>query len=841
MKRIWPIITLIAIVLMAFWPVLGSKIPINARNLVAMFSPWYYEKFPGFPTGVPSKPGMLDQLRIYYPYMALTQQSYRLGQLPLWNPYNFAGNPHMAEWQSGVFYPLHLLLPLLPLPIYWTFYQMTGFFLAGLFTFWYLRNLKLRPLAAILGAVAYMLSEFMITWNMEVIVTPHSILWLPLILLAVDKILIKESGIASRSLSMDGAANRSLSVGWWLTGLVGIVFSILSGYWQTTFYVMLVSGLYAVYRTVTLWHPLKIGAGKLKIPKLTLSILAWIPLSLGITAFHLLPTAELFSRSSRPTINRRDDLIQIHKNYLLPWTHLSTLISPNFYGHPTAKNYFAQIRGGTYYEHVLSVGTLPFVFALVGLLTLWRQRSEVWFWGLVGVVSASFSFNTPWARLVYDIGVPVLSTGIANRILFISAFGLAVLAATGLDAVLRGSTSVRKAALGVAGIVVLGLISMLAYLYSIAPNVPVDSIFAPDNIHTHKAQVSIRNSLIPLVLVVTVVSGLILEKFFTNGRRKIAILFLMLAAGQGIYQFNRFTAFSEPIFLYPADATINWLKDHAGLDRFTGYNGTFMNNNFSTYFKLFSAEGYDSLNDYRRTVLFHSAESGKYTPEINRSADVSIGTNLASPSNVRLIQLLGTRYFVDHPIWLDVGPTAGKSRLPDEKQRLVFQDGDWKIWEFLDAYPRAFLAGNYEVVNDGQETIDRLYSDDFNSRKTLLLSEPLPDGFEISDDENSSVSVHKYTPTKIVFRTKSKTNQLLFLSDTYYPGWWAKVDSGAKQAVLMADYALRAVAVPAGEHFVTMWYFPDSFKYGLLLSLATLISLIGLIRLIRPRADYEKN
>ena len=233
----WPEMILLVGVLLAFLPVFQGKIPINARNLVSFFRRGITKNLKVFQQAVPSRPGILDQLRIYYPYMRLTQDAYRHGELPLWNPFNFAGNPHMAEWQSGVFYPLHILLPLLSLPVYWTLFQLTAFFLAGLFTYWYLSNLNLGKLASIFGATTFMLSEFMITWNMEVITAPHSILWLPLILLAIDK-LVKESGIK----------NQESGIRWWIIGLAGLVLSILSGYWQTTLYVMLVAFIYTVYR-----------------------------------------------------------------------------------------------------------------------------------------------------------------------------------------------------------------------------------------------------------------------------------------------------------------------------------------------------------------------------------------------------------------------------------------------------------------------------------------------------------------------------------------------------------------------------------------------------------------
>jgi hypothetical protein len=793
MKKYWPVLTILLITLAAFYPVFWGRIPLNARNLVAFFSPWYYQRFEGFPAGVPSKPGMLDQIRLYYPYMRLTQESYRSGELPLWNPYNFAGNPHMAEWQSGAFYPLHIFLIFLPLPVYWTLYQMLGFFLAGWFMFLFLRNLKLGRAAAVLAAASFMLSSFMTTWNMEVVTAPHSILWLPLVLLAVDRLV---GGTRDK-----GQGTRGYIIKWWGTGLVGLVLSILSGYWQTTFYVMVVTVIYVIYRG------LKIENWKLKIPKSTLAILAWFPLALSLTAFQLLPTWELYQLSSRSEINARTDIQEILQSYLLPFRHLVTFFAPDYFGHPTTRNYFANI-GGTYYEHALFFGTIPFLLAILAVVNRRRRGGDTWFWLTMGLGLGSLSFNLPWSRWVYSAGVPVLSTGIANRVLFVPAFAGAVLAAFGLEAVFGNSNKqITKIGFG--------------FLVALVCLAAATRFWGRQDLYL----ISLRNMVIPaIVLILTLAIPMRLPRSL----RSLAMTFtiLILAIAQNLYQHHKFTAFSESQLTYPPHSAITWLEQNAGLNRFIGYNGVFLANNFSTYFGLYSVEGYDSLNDYRRSKLLYLTDTGAIDSGLPRSADASLSRNLDNERVLRLMQLMGIRYLVDHPVWLDVGPTTGLARLSEESEQLVFQDGDWRVWEYLDAYPRAFLAGNYEIVNDGQETIDRLYGDDFNPRETLLLSEPLAGGFDISVDGTSSVSVEKYTPTKIIFKTKSNSNQLLFLSDTYYPGWWYRVDNGEKQPVLAADYALRAAKVAAGEHRVTMWYFPESFRRGLVI--AGLAGLAGL-------------
>ena len=66
------------------------------------------------------------------------------------------------------------------------------------------------------------------------------------------------------------------------------------------------------------------------------------------------------------------------------------------------------------------------------------------------------------------------------------------------------------------------------------------------------------------------------------------------------------------------------------------------------------------------------------------------------------------------------------------------------------------------------------------------------------------------------------TPALLLLSETHYPGWQATVD-GQLASLLRADYVLRAVPVPAGEHTVELTFRPFSFTLGAIVSGITLV------------------
>ena len=86
-------------------------------------------------------------------------------QVPLWNPYSGAGVPHVANMQSLLFFPSAW-------PIY--LFGMTGFtllvyyfikiYLTGIFTYYYLKSIKMSFYSSMLGAIAFMFVGFNVVW-----------------------------------------------------------------------------------------------------------------------------------------------------------------------------------------------------------------------------------------------------------------------------------------------------------------------------------------------------------------------------------------------------------------------------------------------------------------------------------------------------------------------------------------------------------------------------------------------------------------------------------------------------------------------------------------------------
>jgi len=136
------------------------------------------------------------------------------------------------------------------------------------------------------------------------------------------------------------------------------------------------------------------------------------------------------------------------------------------------------------------------------------------------------------------------------------------------------------------------------------------------------------------------------------------------------------------------------------------------------------------------------------------------------------------------------------------------------VFENKNALPRTFLASSYITRSTDQDSIDTLYSKDFDLRETLVLETDPEVKPQLGDGR---VTITKYTPNEVVIRATSLVPKLLFLSDVYDTGWKATVD-GKGARIYRADYDFRAVAVPAGEHTIRFVYWPRSFVYGLWIS-----------------------
>src|SRR2546423_5659232 len=80
------------------------------------------------------------------------------GHFPLWNPCLFGGMPYIAAMHGDIFYPTFLLRMVMPTDVAMTWGFIIHIFLAGLFTFGFLRALGYSFYGSLIGGIAYMMS-----------------------------------------------------------------------------------------------------------------------------------------------------------------------------------------------------------------------------------------------------------------------------------------------------------------------------------------------------------------------------------------------------------------------------------------------------------------------------------------------------------------------------------------------------------------------------------------------------------------------------------------------------------------------------------------------------------
>ena len=225
-KKHWPIFLLIFIWFIFTWPFwLKGLIPAPLDFLVGFFDPWRAH------FNIPIKnPAISDVVNQIIPFKTFTASQWQQGIVPLWNPFNFSGTPHAANWQSAVFYPLNILFLLFNFTSAWSLYVLAQPLLAGLFTYLFARSLKLSSISSWLSAISFAFGGFITSW-LQWGTLGHAILWLPASLWAIEKYFNK------------------LKPRFLLLNVLFLSLSLLSGHLQISLYVMIVSLAYFLFRS----------------------------------------------------------------------------------------------------------------------------------------------------------------------------------------------------------------------------------------------------------------------------------------------------------------------------------------------------------------------------------------------------------------------------------------------------------------------------------------------------------------------------------------------------------------------------------------------------------------
>ncbi len=171
--------------------------------------------------------------------------------------------------------------------------------------------------------------------------------------------------------------------------------------------------------------------------------------------------------------------------------------------------------------------------------------------------------------------------------------------------------------------------------------------------------------------------------------------------------------------------------------------------------------------------------------------------------------------------------------MPADGQFRRVHSGDVKIYQNLQALPRATMAGQVAVAADDAAALAALADPSFEpGGQVVLLAEELAAAglLEqaaqlVSPTADGVVQVVSYQPEQVELEVALGAPGVLVLADTWYPGWQVAVD-GKPAALLRANYLFRAVLLPAGQHRVLFEYRPATLGRGAGISLAAALVLV---------------
>ncbi|HZU29390.1 MAG TPA: YfhO family protein [Bryobacteraceae bacterium] len=676
-----------------------------------------------------------DLVHMDVPRMQFESDTWHAGEFPLWDPHLWCGQPFLGEI-VGAAYPLswpffemrrnsagHVSFALL------NWYYVWLRFLGALFAYWFCRELGTSMLAAVLGGVAFAFSGFlgMTRWP-EVV---GSVLLGPLVLLFMVRALRRSRPVSSAAL-----AGMFLGLAW------------LSGHHEIPFYLCLVVAGMWVWDLLS--HP-TVWRRSLALAAVTFAFVALT------SAFQTLPGYEYAKRAVRwvgadhPVTWHEKVPYEVHVEQSFTPSSLVSLILP-----------FASGQGHGF------TGVVLLALAVIPVFTCWSDRwvRLLTCMGLGGLLLALGGSNIIHG-ILYAV-VPMFEKARnPNRFLYLFDFGVAILAAFGLDRVsmLPASFIQRAVRWTIAGLAAIIL----------AAGVTTSALRQPGPTNTAWMMALIA-ALFAAVLFM-MARGTLSAR--STALATFALVFMELGTGTGALFWTVKTGTRQswlPDLTQYADvaAFLRAQPQPVRVDAMKG-TGAF---NFGDWY------GIDTVYGFGAGV----------TSNI-------FSMDWPSPPAQNLIA-------VEFTVTKDP---------PRTDQQLVFHAASGlNVYRNTNAFPRAWIVHRIERATSADQVLRRIDDPGFDGRSTALMTEASP-ALQTCEG-NDQARIAGRTANTVTVDARLSCRGMLILADTWYPGWHAYVD-GRPTQIYEPYNALRGVVLEAGAHRVQFRYRPASAIAGGILSL----------------------
>ncbi len=841
------VLLLLLLPLLFFAPVaLGSKTLLPADALY-LFEP-FASGAATMHVPAPHNPLLADLVLENYPWQRFLRQASQLHELPLWDPYIFAGHPFFANGQHSALYPLRMVIfALVPLWRAYGLFIALQLGLAGISMYLLGRVMKAPPCAAFIGGLVFQFSGFLIVSVVHPMIVAAAS-WLPLLLALIALTMRRAPFLRGERAALP----------WALLGAGVLALLMLAGHAEITYFTLLVAAAFAGWLTLRglLVHPRREWVAEVLRPLAMVALL--FLLGVGMAAVQYVPLYEVARLSFRQGAASLEQVL----SWAYPKRRLITFLVPDFFGNPTHHELWDFFRGEmiqatanaygqaisafdwglkNYVEGGAYVGVLTLFLAAVGALRAPGSARKGWrrfllhpylpFFAGLSLFSLGCIFGTPLYRLVYAL--PFLSQSHSPfRWVFPLTVSLAALATLGAASLEEEGGRRIAAWMGTVAFVggAVGMAALWASRLTFDRVEPfVERVFrslanAPQAFPDGRTFYLYEFPHLERAFFLLMASGLVL--WLARSSRRLPRwagglpLWQVLAAPllvADLWLFGAgFNPQADPAWLMYTPPVVDFLRQDRGVWRFSTFDPhghKLFNANTGMYFDFQDVRGYDSLFTAQYARYMGWIEPQHELP-YNRIAPFSDFASLDSP----LLDLLNVKY-----ILTDV-------EIPLPRYRLVYEDEAVKVYENLGVMPRAFtLPRSATLVVPTQEAVGEAIRR-YDPRFYLIADEEtLPGALRPTEEAQPAdprpQSIVAYGLDQVVVEAEVDGPSWLVLGDAYFPGWKAFVSPAEvpveeaqaleeEVPIVRATGNFRAVPLEAGRWRVRFKYSPDSVKVG---------------------------
>jgi hypothetical protein len=716
-----------------------------------------------------------DSSRQSYPWFQYMAHCLHQGIFPYWDYTTDGGRTFIGEIQTGVFYPLNMLLALLPLnhsgllssSLIERFVAL-HLFLAGLGIYFLGRHLRLSPFASFVAGVTYAFSGSLASRSFGQINVFFGAVWIPWVFYFALRAF--QSSQWMKILLYSNVAGLFLAL------------TLLGGHHQPFYYASL-----ALAISVAWWFysvrkkPPKenvIPFTSVKIIAVTLALI--FIFAVGYSAVQLFPSLEYAKMALRWYGEGC-----VPANKVIPYSNAGESCNLNPGGvFLFIFPYLGSAENSPYF------GIIPLVFAIFAAARI-RQNPHVrWLLILAGVFFIlALGGSTPIHGLAYFLVPGMDKAREAVRALLISHFCFSLLAGFGIDCFvkpisIRWKTFCFKYAKTVLGVAVFfTIVTYVCYFYRsrvLYQDTNYDGIFVSCFLLLAAAGIMIfRNYHLASMRTLKVVIVLVLLTDF----------YYYLQPGFQIK--NKFDRAGNlaPQKFYAKDKILNFLGGQASPFRIDFRNDLYPPN-IGEVLRLETINGYGATS---------------YQPYLDiLSIDYTAGGKVHDMLNVKYV--------------------VTTQELPLPK---VMEDGNRKVFQNPDPLPRTWLVHNIRINSENNPIGTMITDPAFDPKQSALLPGNVmaPSSWNREGQSFQStgplspleeVEYQRINPRQVRVQIRNSTPGLLVLSETWYPGWRIRIN-GQEVPLLRVNGCMRGAFTPGGNATVDFDYRPTHMTFALVL------------------------